>query len=200
MQHCASGWFGIKPFIKDLPGIEGGPPPALSLMDPTARVLIALALTGSVTNSMNVKLGIESLVDGAGLTQLHGKRVVAFANPTALHPRSLDHLVDILAATPNVSVVAILAPEHGFRGDLQAEHGDPAEYRDNATGIAVYSVYRRTPEAIQAILSSVRADIVVSDFQALKLLLLILTTHSRTGCGDTAVYFCLDLIRRDCSG
>jgi len=32
-------------------------------------------------------------------------------------------------------VVGILAPEHGFRGDRQAETGDPDEYPDPVTGV-----------------------------------------------------------------
>ena len=48
---------------------------------------------------------------------------------------------------------------------IQAEHGDPDEYIDNATGITVYSVYRRNPEQIASILQTLEADIIISDFQ-----------------------------------
>jgi uncharacterized protein YbbC (DUF1343 family) len=64
-----------------------------------------------------------------------------------------------------VDLVAVLAPEHGFRGDRQAEHGDEPEYVDPSTGLTVYSVYRRSQSQIRSILLKASATCVLADLQ-----------------------------------
>ena len=47
-------------------------------------------------------------------------RVGVLTNPSGVMPSTLEHAVDVLGASPNVDLVAVFAPEHGFRGAAQA--------------------------------------------------------------------------------
>ena len=49
-----------------------------------------------------------------------GLRVGVLTNPSGVMPSTLEHAVDVLGASPNVDLVAVFAPEHGFRGAAQA--------------------------------------------------------------------------------
>ena len=69
------------------------------------------------------------------------------------------------AAHSKADVVAVLAPEHGFRGTAQAEHGDPFMQKDAATNLTVYSVYRLNVSKIVALLDVLRVDTVLIDLQ-----------------------------------
>lgn len=51
---------------------------------------------------------------------LRGLRVGVLTNPSGVMPSTLEHAVDVLGASPNVDLVAVFAPEHGFRGAAQA--------------------------------------------------------------------------------
>jgi uncharacterized protein YbbC (DUF1343 family) len=73
--------------------------------------------------------------------------------------------VDSLHRRGNASLKAVLAPEHGFRGTQQAEHGDPAEYVDADTGLTVFSVYRRNRSEICHIYERTNASSVLVDIQ-----------------------------------
>jgi len=86
----------------------------------------------------SVKLGIEVLV-GERLDLLRGKKVGLITNPSAV-TSDLKSSVDVLAAAPDVNLIALFGPEHGVRGAKQGrilEEGVP----DPATGIPVYSLY-----------------------------------------------------------
>ena len=55
-----------------------------------------------------------------GFRALRGLRVGVLTNPSGVMPSTLEHAVDVLGASPNVDLVAVFAPEHGFRGAAQA--------------------------------------------------------------------------------
>ena len=84
------------------------------------------------------------LLRDSGYAALRSRRVALLANPTAVFADTLEHLADAmhrdLRAAANASLVAVLSPEHGFRGDHQAEHGDH-QYVDNSTGLTVWPAY-----------------------------------------------------------
>lgn len=130
------------------------------------------ALASSATMASNVqgrspKGGSHTLVTGAarmaadGFTSLAGKRVGLIANHTA---RVGDmHLVDLMVgAAPRFTLAAILAPEHGFRGAIEAGEKVNSE-RDSKTGIPVHSLYgatrKPTPEMLRGL------DVLLFDIQ-----------------------------------
>jgi uncharacterized protein YbbC (DUF1343 family) len=117
------------------------------------------------TPAPRVIVGLEVLRNDS-FKLLAGESVAILTNPTGVFPDSLANLVDVLHAhQANVNVCAVLAPEHGFRGDHQAETGDPDQYVDAATGLTVYSVYRKNQSDIQAILRETGATLLLVDIQ-----------------------------------
>ena len=109
---------------------------------------------------LRVRTGLEVL-SGTGFAALRSRRVGVVTNPTGVD-RDLGSLVDLVAAAPGVELVAVFGPEHGARGAAQAgvEVGDA---RDQATGVAVYSLYGRTRKPTSAMLEGV--DVLLFDIQ-----------------------------------
>ena len=128
-----------------------------------------------------VILGNAALRDG-GYAALRSQRVAALVNPTAVYADTLEHLVDAmhreLPAAANASLLAVLSPEHGFRGDHQAEEGDSA-YVDPATGLPVYPAYSLPTANITDVLRAAAVDAVVVDMQdaGVRLYTFIWTMH-----------------------
>jgi uncharacterized protein YbbC (DUF1343 family) len=90
---------------------------------------------------------------------LSGKRVGVVANQTSLIGHT--HLVDTLLAN-KINVVAVFAPEHGFRGDAGAgEH--VADGKDPKTGIPVLSLYGKTKKPTPTMLTGI--DLLIFDIQ-----------------------------------
>ncbi|MBR2325954.1 MAG: DUF1343 domain-containing protein [Alistipes sp.] len=91
---------------------------------------------------------------------LKGERVALLANHTAMVGE--EHLLDVMLAK-GVSVVAVVSPEHGFRGTADAGE-KVASSIDDKTGLPVWSLYsaksrRLTPEQVA------QFDVVVVDMQ-----------------------------------
>lgn len=106
----------------------------------------------------NVKTGAEILIANH-LEDLDGLRVGLVMNPTA---RIGDiHMLDTLLAL-DVSITALFAPEHGFRGEAGA--GDQIEDGiDRASGLPVYSLYGQNRKPTGETLSQV--DVLLFDMQ-----------------------------------
>ena len=85
-----------------------------------------------------VKPGIDVLVD-EHLDLIRGKRVGLITNPSAVGS-DMRSVIDILAGTPGVNLVALFGAEHGVRGALNGRIFDNGQ-RDPVTGIPVYSLY-----------------------------------------------------------
>ncbi|HET8588475.1 MAG TPA: DUF1343 domain-containing protein [Nakamurella sp.] len=85
-----------------------------------------------------VQTGFDVLA-GDHYRLLSGKKVGFISNPTAV-TRELDHEVDVMHASSDVTVGAVFGPEHGFRGTAQAG-GAEGFFSDPATGLPVYSLY-----------------------------------------------------------
>jgi len=113
----------------------------------------------SVAPSSPVVTGAEALV-GSGFATLAGKRVGLITNQTGLVGG--EHLADLLARAPNLKLAAILAPEHGFRGEIEAgdKVGDTVDAR---TGVPVFSLYGATRKPTPAMLRGL--DVLVLDIQ-----------------------------------
>ena len=93
---------------------------------------------------------------------LRGKRVGLITNQSAVD-RSSTPIIDLIAQHPELELVALLAPEHGIRGDVEA--GERIEDDvDPRTGIPIHSLYKSedrgpTPEMLQDV------DVLVYDLQ-----------------------------------
>ncbi|GAB4456103.1 MAG: hypothetical protein OHK0029_13460 [Armatimonadaceae bacterium] len=103
-----------------------------------------------------VYTGLEVL-SAENYRRLAGRKVGVVCNHTALN-REGKHLVDQLAQSGKVQMVALFGPEHSIRGDVDASATDS---RDAKTGLPVYSLYnlqlpreqryRPTPEQLQGV-------------------------------------------------
>lgn len=87
------------------------------------------------------------LDDSSGL--IRGKRVGIIANHTSVDERRRS-IVDLLygdsrARKAGVTLAAVFAPEHGFRGT--EDRTNLPDYVDPKTGVRVYSLYRSTTTA-----------------------------------------------------
>ena len=105
-----------------------------------------------------IKTGAESVNEYLPL--LKGKKVAVLSNQTGMIGKT--HLVDSLVAL-KVNIVAIMSPEHGFRGDADAgEHVSSSV--DQKTGIPIKSLYEGNTNKPSAELIK-QIDVLVFDLQ-----------------------------------
>lgn len=115
----------------------------------------------SPDDAATVRPGIEVFLADVPPT-LRGKRVGLITNNTGVD-RSRTPDIDLIARHPDLRLVALLAPEHGIRGD--AAPGAKIENEtDPKTGVPVYSLYLAedrgpTPEMLKDV------DVLVYDLQ-----------------------------------
>jgi uncharacterized protein YbbC (DUF1343 family) len=118
-------------------------------------VALPLAMWG---RGAEIKVGAESVGDYFPL--LEGQRVAVMSNQTGMVRD--EHLVDMLVGN-RFDVVAIFAPEHGFRGDADAgEHVGGGV--DEKTGIPVLSLYDGSGGSLSAETMAL-FDILIVDIQ-----------------------------------
>ena len=108
-----------------------------------------------------VRPGIEVFLSDVPAA-LRGKRVGLITNHSAID-RSGTPDIDLIARHPDLRLVALLAPEHGIRGDA-AEGARIADETDAKTGVPIYSLYMAedrgpTPEMLKDV------DVLVYDLQ-----------------------------------
>lgn len=108
-----------------------------------------------------VATGLEVLaIEGA--TELRGRRVGLLCHAASV-TSDLRHAADILAARGDLELVALLAPQHGAGGELQANMVEWSGGYDRRLGLPVYSLYgavrQPTPEMLDGI------DALVVDLQ-----------------------------------
>lgn len=129
------------------------------------NLVLVLATCCSILSAQGrVILGNEVLRNQSfGL--LAGENVAILTNPSGLFPTDLQHIVDVLHSDSNINISVVLAPEHGFRGDHQAESGDPDSYIDLATGLLVHSVYRKNQSEILTVLHNTNTTMLLVDIQ-----------------------------------
>jgi uncharacterized protein YbbC (DUF1343 family) len=124
--------------------------------------ILAMADVSSGQSAMRsgpVMTGADVLA-GSDFAALAGKRVGLVTNQTGRV--GAEHLADLLGKAANVKLAAILAPEHGFRGEAEAgaRVGDAVDAR---TGVPVFSLYGATKKPSRQMLRNV--DVVVFDIQ-----------------------------------
>ncbi len=107
-----------------------------------------------------VRPGIEVLLSDS-LALVRGRRVGLVTNHTG-RDRSGTLSIDLLAAHPDVELVALYSPEHGIRGS--AEAGVRIEGGvDERTGVPVHSLYGETRKPTDAMLNGV--EVLLFDIQ-----------------------------------
>lgn len=123
------------------------------------RVLTILLLLLVVASaSANVKCGAER--SDVWQPLLKGKRVALLANHTAMVGG--QHTLDVMLAK-GINVVAIISPEHGFRGTADA--GEKVDSSiDAKSGLPIWSLYSSRTRSLSAEQIS-KFDIVVVDMQ-----------------------------------
>lgn len=92
--------------------------------------------------------------------QLAGRKVGLITNHTGRNQHGKS-TVELLHQAPNVELVALFSPEHGFEGKLDRD--GIGNTRDSATGLLVYSLYGETRKPTPEMLSQL--DTLVFDIQ-----------------------------------
>lgn len=115
--------------------------------------------TPTSATTVKTTTGAEALV-ASGFAVLAGKRVGLITNHTGRV--GTERLIDVLSRAPGVKLTAILTPEHGLGGTIEAG-AKVRSTRDKATGLPVYSLYgansKPTPEMLAGL------DVLVFDMQ-----------------------------------
>jgi len=106
-----------------------------------------------------VSTGLDRVSEFAGVFK--GKRIGIITNHTG-YDRQDRYIADVLAALPDVSLIALFGPEHGIRGT--AEAGEEIDSSDDITRkIPVYSLYGSTNKPTSGMLANL--DALVFDIQ-----------------------------------
>jgi uncharacterized protein YbbC (DUF1343 family) len=127
----------------------------------TPLIIASLSLAVFAQDSVPVRPGIEVFL--ANVPQsLRGKRVALITNHSAVD-RAGTSDIDLIARHQHLKLVALLAPEHGIRGDAPAGVKVEDE-KDPKTGIPIFSLYKSedhgpTPEMLRDV------DVLVYDLQ-----------------------------------
>ncbi len=105
-----------------------------------------LEAKGAPVKTATVLNGIDVLARNH-YEPLQGLKIGLITNHTG-HDRERHPTIDLLANAPGVTLKALFSPEHGIRGQLDAQVSDST---DTKTGLPVYSLYgeRRSPAPAQ---------------------------------------------------
>ena len=95
-----------------------------------------------------------------GFRQLAGQRIGLITNHTG-RDQSGQSAVALLNAAPELSLVALFSPEHGFEGKLDIAKID--DQQDSQTGLKIYSLYGETRRPTAAMCEGL--DTIVFDIQ-----------------------------------
>ena len=120
------------------------------------RIFLIISVLLSVS-AQAITVGADQ--PSAYLPLLADKQVAMVVNQTSRTQK--QHLVDSLLAE-SVSIIRVMAPEHGFRGEQGAgEHVEDA--RDEKTGLPIVSLYGATKKPTPQMLADV--DVLIFDIQ-----------------------------------
>jgi uncharacterized protein YbbC (DUF1343 family) len=107
-----------------------------------------------------VKLGIDVLMESK-LDLLKDKRVGVITNQTGVDSKG-SHIIDLLYQAPEVELVALFAPEHGIRGDVEGGYHIDNQ-KDAKTGVPILSIYGKTKKPTPEMLHNI--DVLIFDIQ-----------------------------------
>jgi uncharacterized protein YbbC (DUF1343 family) len=118
-------------------------------------------MPSTVTASPAVELGIDRLLE-TDRSIVEGRRVGIVCNPASIDSM-LRHTSDRFSGDPEMKVVALFGPQHGFRSDLQDNMIETPHARDARRAIPVYSLYSEIREPTAEMLKNI--DVLVIDLQ-----------------------------------
>jgi uncharacterized protein YbbC (DUF1343 family) len=110
-----------------------------------------------------MKLGVDRLLEDAGLRGALKRRRVALLGHPASVTHECRHTLDALADCGDVQLTAALGPQHGMRGDKQDNMIESEDYVDPTLGIPVFSLYGRVRRPTAKMLETF--DVVLVDLQ-----------------------------------
>ncbi|SFC81824.1 Uncharacterized conserved protein YbbC, DUF1343 family [Bacillus sp. OV322] len=126
----------------------------------SSTISITMAHKGYNNTHSKLRIGEDVLLKDK-LSLIKGKRVGLITNPTGVD-QQLNSIADLMYRNPEVKLTALFGPEHGIRGSEQA--GKYVEYyKDEKTGLPVYSLYGPTKKPTSEMLKNV--DVIVFDIQ-----------------------------------
>lgn len=105
---------------------------------PARGILVAGLAFAAASGSAKVRPGIEVFLDDVP-SRFGGKRIGFITNQSGIDSKGRSG-IDLIAAHKQVKLVALLAPEHGIRGD-RAEGAEITDEVDSKTGVPIYSLY-----------------------------------------------------------
>jgi uncharacterized protein YbbC (DUF1343 family)/CubicO group peptidase (beta-lactamase class C family) len=125
---------------------------------PATRTVPAPARSTEAAPRAPIQTGIDVL-RAEGFARLAGAKVALLTNHTGI-ARDGTSTIDLLHAAKNLTLVALLSPEHGIRGTLDEKVPSGT---DEKTGLAIHSLYGETRRPTDAMLKGV--DTIVVDLQ-----------------------------------
>lgn len=128
-------------------------------ISPSLTALAAVVLLVAQGNTGHVRTGVEVLI-AQNYAPLVGKRVGLITNHTG-RTATGKSTIDVLAHAPEVTLVALFAPEHGLEGTIEGRAVPPG--REPRTGLPVHSLYGDTLRPTEAMLTEL--DVLVFDIQ-----------------------------------
>jgi uncharacterized protein YbbC (DUF1343 family) len=108
-----------------------------------------------------VRAGFERLLD-EDRSLLADARVALVSNPASID-RGFRHAAEVLADDPEIDLVALFGPQHGFRSDLQDNMIETPHTLDARRRIPIHSLYSETREPTPEMLRDI--DVMVIDLQ-----------------------------------
>jgi len=118
-------------------------------------------MPSAATVHATVTPGIDRLLTvDRGL--IAGRRVGLLCNPASVDAR-FQHTADRLKNDPEITLVALFGPQHGFRSDLQDNMVETPHGRDCRRQVPIYSLYSETREPTSDMLRGL--EVLVIDLQ-----------------------------------
>ncbi len=94
--------------------------------------------------------------------RIEGRRVGLLCNPASIDAK-FQHTADRLVEDPDVTLVALFGPQHGFRSNLQDNMIETPHAQDCRRKVPIFSLYSETREPTPEMLE--RVDLLVIDLQ-----------------------------------
>ncbi|MCD6353602.1 MAG: DUF1343 domain-containing protein [Proteobacteria bacterium] len=103
-----------------------------------------------MANVASVLLGLD-VIKKNGFSQVEGRNIGLVVNGASIDA-SFNHAVDIFRDGKGINLVALFGPQHGIWGETQDNMVEWQGFRDERTGLPVYSLYGETREPLPKML------------------------------------------------
>ncbi len=118
-----------------------------------------MAQQGTYNSRMPPILGSQRFLEHH---KLSGPRVGLVSNPASVDSE-FRHFSELIAGTPDMDLVALFGPQHGFHADVQDNMVETAHSHHSRFGVPVYSLYSNHREPTSEMLDGI--DVLVIDLQ-----------------------------------